>query len=224
MNKFDSFITSESRTAKSEFKDYLESHTKDDLINYYKSIGYKMSSSKTKQDLVDYFVKEFVKSRENIKNISSKTKKYDLRVPKKIIEDVTYTEEFTMFSSLLNGISMKFPKVYTQQLSQIYSIKYKTYPELINTGSHLKSEYPFNIENILYFEKTDDGDGWYIDYDITMIAHLKNNCYVLHAVTQANEYVDIEENNVYVFKTYEELIDALPVDLYNDFRKNTVPS
>jgi hypothetical protein len=219
MNKFDSFITSESRTSKSEFKDYLESHTKDDLINYYKSIGYKMNSSKTKQDLVDYFVKEFVKSRENIKNISSK--KYDLRVPKKIIEDVTYSEEFTMFSSLLNGISMKFPKVYTQKLSQIYSVKYKTYPELINTGSHLKSEYPFNIESILYFEKEGGEDGWYIDYDITMIAHLKNNCYVLHIVTQANEYVDIEENNVYVFKTYTDLINALPLGLYTDFRAST---
>lgn len=215
MNKFDSFITSESRTAKSEFKEYLESHTKDELVSYYKSIGYRTSSSKTKQDLVDYFIKEFVKARKNIKDM--KDKNYEARVAKENFDGVTYKEEFTMFSSpgdASDHKNMTFPKFYTQKLSQIYSIKHKTYPELINT-----KKYPINI-SILYFEKTGD-DGWYEDYDITMIAKLENNCYVLHKASFENEYIDIEENDVYVFKTYEDLINALPLNLYNDFIRNT---
>jgi hypothetical protein len=228
-SKIHSFITSESRTAKSEFKEYLESLTKDDLIKYYKSIGYKMSSSKTKQDLIDTFVKEFVKARKNIKSIGTKgSKSYDLRVPKKEIDegDILYKGEFTLFSSPGN-ISyhkyMTFPKFYTQELSQIYSVKHKTYPELISSENYpfMKNFKGSLLKDILYVDKTGDDDDWYENYDIKMIAKLENKCYVLHIVSYANEYIDIDENDVYVFKTYEDLIDALPLNLYNNFIKST---
>jgi hypothetical protein len=227
-SKVHSFITSESRTAKSEFQDYLESLTKDDLVNYYKSIGYKMSSSKTKRDLIDTFVKEFVKARKNIKAIGTKgSRNYETRVAKKEIDEgiILYSEEFRMFSSpnnidISNKKYMTFPKFYTQKLSQIYSVKHKTYPELISLKNYpyFKDSY---LKSILYFDKEENDDGWYENYDITMIAKLENGCYVLHIVSYENEYTDIDENNVYVFKTYEDLIDALPLDLYNDFIKAT---
>ncbi len=220
------FITSESRTAKSEFKDYLESLTKDELVSYYKSIGYNMSSSKTKKDLIDTFVKEFVKARKNIK--AMKEKSYDLRVAKKEIDEgiILYKGEFTLFSSpghISYHKYMTFPKFYEQKLSQIYSVKHKTYPELISLKNYpyFKDSY---LKSILYFDKDENDDDWYENYDITMIAKLENGCYVLHIVSYANEYIDIDENDVYVFKTYEELIDALPLNLYNDFIRNSVPS
>jgi hypothetical protein len=81
----------------------------------------------------------------------------------------------------------------------------------------LNTKYVFDY--YVYFDK--DDDGWYENYDITMIAKLEDGCYVLHIVSYANEYLDIDENNVYVFKTYEDLIDALPLNLYNDFIKST---
>lgn len=209
------FVTSESRTSKSEFKEYLESQTKDDLVVYYKSIGYKPKVSMKKSDYVDFFLNEFTKTRKNLQEMKEKT--YTPRVSKKEINvsQIISNEEDSMFSPEDKTMTMKFPKTYNCFVTHLYNVKHKTYPMLD------KKSYPSNIKSILYFDKIDLEADWYPVYDINMIALLENNNYVLHIVEYSDYWYQSRENNVYVFKTYEDLINSLPLSLYNDFIKNT---